>query len=185
MFRIISSREYTLILRQHFVQSLRSFHPLFHDFFYEDTEVNLLLVTMKAQALAYLNYENAMFKPFFLKALMLIALSLLLINMTAERAIAQPLLQINAEPLTGSIAQQDIIPATPRPELAPAIEPANNRPSGQKDKSVDPRSIKPQQRQAQPSTTPIRTNRNRPQDPYEDYYDAIQQFNQEVYGEEG
>ena len=126
-----------------------------------------------------------MFKSFFIKALLLVTLSLLPMNLLTGQAIAKPLLWGSVSSLPELIAQQDVTPPASRSELAPPVEPATDQLPAQNDKTLDFRSSEAQQHQDQPLAASTRANRDRPQDPYEDYYNAIRQFNQEVYGENG
>lgn len=119
--------------------------------------------------------SQAYFLPALRKVLQIVCLSLLFLSIFTGSA------------FTGSaIAQSNTPSPTPPPAQSSGIErPSQTNPMNQ-DQTIDVRKTAPQSPEKQESTTSVRrANRDRPQDPYEDYYDSIEKFNQEVYGENG
>ena len=110
-----------------------------------------------------------MFRSLSKKALQLIVLTLLIINISFNSMLAQELPSSN---LTKS--------QFPNLEQTNQLETPTN--SSIKDKKV----VTPSnERQSDSRVSSSRADSSQPKDPYEQYYDAIKKFNEEVYGEEG
>ncbi|MDJ0706391.1 MAG: hypothetical protein QNJ46_24235 [Leptolyngbyaceae cyanobacterium MO_188.B28] len=110
-----------------------------------------------------------MLKSAFLKILRSIVLVLLLFNIAVGGAFAQERQPQNAN----SPQPSEIRGGT---EAQPVrSDPRRNR------ETVSPSPNRSQER----ATPSRRSNGERPKDPYEDYYDAMKKFNEEVYGKGG
>ena len=110
-----------------------------------------------------------MLQSVFQKALRLVVLVLLLFNIAVSGAFAQ------AGQSQDVINPQPSETARPREAQPSRIEPAQNQ----------ERRTPERNRARQRADSTRRSDGTRPQDPYEDYYDAMKKFNQEVYGKRG
>lgn len=111
-----------------------------------------------------------MLKSFCLKALQLIVLTLLLVQIAVGSAFAQEIRspqETSPQSAESKNKQEEILPA--RPELT--TEEKNPRASSQK----QPESV----------SSPRTSKTDRPVDPYTKYYDSMKKFNEEVYGKDG
>ncbi|NET37253.1 MAG: hypothetical protein F6K19_35380 [Cyanothece sp. SIO1E1] len=107
-----------------------------------------------------------MLKSVFLKALRLVVLGLLLFNIAVSGAFAQAAQSQN----TGS-------PQPPEAGSSSEVQPTRA------ERIQDRERITPSRNRSQQEATPSRrAEEARPKDPYEDYYDAMKKFNEEVYG---
>ncbi len=110
-----------------------------------------------------------MFRSLSKKALQLIVLTLLIINISFNSVLAQELPSSNVTKSQSPNLEQTNrleIPITSSTEDKRIVIPNNER---QPDSRVSSSSA----------------DSSQPQDPYEKYYDAIKKFNDELYGEQG
>ena len=110
-----------------------------------------------------------MFRSLSKKALQLIVLTLLIINISFNSVLAQELPSSNV-----TKSQSPNLEQTNRVEI-----PINSS-------TEDKRIVTPSnERQPDSSVSSSRADSSQPRDPYEKYYDAIKKFNDELYGEQG
>ena len=110
-----------------------------------------------------------MLKSIFLNILRSIVLVLLLFNMAVGGAFAQ-----------GGQPQNASSPQPSESRGASGVQPIRTERTQNRER-VTPSPSRSQERAA-PSR---RADGGRPKDPYEDYYDAMKKFNEEVYGKRG
>ncbi len=111
-----------------------------------------------------------MFRSWSKKALQLIILALIIIQLSFNSVLAQEISSPNAN--TSPSSNVDNTSRVEKPFSTSSTE--------------DNRKVAPSNKR-QPSSreSSVRKNSSRPQDPYEKYYDAIKKFNDELYGEQG
>ena len=109
------------------------------------------------------------------KVLQRMVLAALFFQMMAGSVLAEPTM---SPPNSASGARIDM--------RAPQIEKTQTSQPAPLDKVTDMRKVTPQNQKEQTPTVFTRQAKgDRPQDPYEDFYDSIEKFNQEVYGDNG
>ena len=110
-----------------------------------------------------------MFRSLSKKALQLIVLTLLIINISFNSVLAKELPSSN-------------VTKSPSPNL----EQTNQLEIPITSSTEDKRIVTPNnERQPDSRVSSSRADASQPQDPYEKYYDAIKKFNDELYGEQG
>ncbi len=111
-----------------------------------------------------------MLKSWQKRVFQLIFLILLIIPISFPRVLAQEVTSTNIHDSS-----------SPNIEKIYSIETTRTVPSTEENRKVTPSN----EDQATPKAQSSRANSSRPSDPYEKYYDAIQKFNEELYGEKG
>ena len=111
-----------------------------------------------------------MLKSFCLQALRLIVLGLLLVQMAVGSALAQ-----------GIQSPQEASPQSPKIEN----KQEEMMPARSESATDEIRTATPSKRVSESTSSPRASDKARPADPYAKYYEAIKNFNEEVYGEGG
>jgi cytoskeletal protein RodZ len=111
-----------------------------------------------------------MLKSFYLKALRVIVLTLLLVQMAVASALAQEI----------SLPQEASPPSTETKNKQEETVPVRT------DLTTDARkTANSSEKEPESVSSPQTSKTGRPVDPYSKYYEGIKKFNQEVYGKEG
>lgn len=111
-----------------------------------------------------------MFRSWSKKAFLLIAITLLITQISFNSVLAQEVPSTNTKNSS-----------SPNIEKINPIERTPTVPTTEDNRKVTPTN----EGQAIPKAQSSRANSSRPSDPYEKYYDAIKKFNDELYGEKG